>query len=95
MLILTKPLQIAFYFFIPKESMVGPMHQLDRRKVDKFETDLQGKLRKNSWYSAFSDDLHKIIHVSTSLRPEKTVRYTGLRRHGQQINLKERGEPHG
>ena len=34
--------------FISKESIVGRRHQLDRRKADKFETDLQDNPRKNS-----------------------------------------------
>lgn len=51
--------------FIAKESIVGPRHQLDRRKSDQFETDLQENPRKNSWYSAFSNDLHKTIQVSS------------------------------
>lgn len=34
--------------FIAKESIVGPRHQLDRRKSDQFETDLQENPRKNS-----------------------------------------------
>lgn len=63
--------------FIAKESIVGPRHQLDRRKSDQFETDLQERTVDTLHFQMTCIKQFKFL---ACLRPEVTVRCARLGR---------------